>query len=193
MDWDCGSANILLGGKTGLRHAFLWPAAPSLPCSSAWNNPSKTYPITIMFFISHLPMFNTKGGSKFTIHSKGFKLVALCSLSGVTLTCAGGAGVNEFKKWQICLKQGTLSTRLASPSQPHEGPAQLRHGGGRFEPSVRRNPFVSWGGSILLFKISEQQCGSGWVWSCSQQSGRTWCLFTRELFTPFWQYFKVTF
>lgn len=77
-----------------------------------------------MFFISHLPMFNTKGGSKFTIHSKGFKLVTLCSLSGVTLPCTGGAGVNEFKKWQICLKQGTVSTHLAFPPQPHEAPAQ---------------------------------------------------------------------
>lgn len=77
-----------------------------------------------MFFISYLPVFNTKGGSKFIIHRKGFKLVTLCSLSRVTLTRTGAAGGNEFKKWQILLKQGTLSTHLASPSQPHEGPAQ---------------------------------------------------------------------
>lgn len=124
MDWHCGSANIFLGGKTGLMNAFLWPATPSVPCLSTQNNPSKIYPITIMFFISYLPVFNTKGGSKFTIHRKGFKLVTLCSLSRVTLICTGAAGGNEFKKWQILLKQGTLSTHLASPSQPHEGPAQ---------------------------------------------------------------------
>lgn len=197
MDWDCGSANILLGSKTGLRNAFLWPATPSLPRFSAWNNKtypktSKTYPITVMFFISHLPVFNTKGGSKFTIHSKGFKLVTLCSLPGVTLICTRSARVNEFKKWQIYLKQGTLSTHLASPSQPHEGPAEAGAWGREVWAISQEKCHMEWQHTAIQNKWAAVWHMAGYGPAPSTQAGPDACL-PEHLFTSFWQYLKITF
>lgn len=139
-------------------------------------------------------MLNTKNGSKFTIHSKGFKLVTLCSLSGVTLTCTGGAGLNEFKKWQIYLKQGIFSTLLASPSQPHEGPAHAEAWG-------REVWTISQEKSICHMDLAAHAIQNKWaaVWAMagyapapSTQAGPDACL-PEHLFTSFWQYFKMTF
>lgn len=180
--WGMPSSGLLF------PHCLLCICETRKALFQVWNNPPKLYPFSIMYFISHLPMFNSKGRSKPTSHSNSFKMVTLHSLPVVTVARTGAC-------WGEWVQEVVNSSRERhpqySPGICYPSSTRVMHKPRHEEDGLVGIHLPS--GNISLFKINEQQYSIVPHGPTSSTHAGSNAYLPSHLFISFLHYFKRAF